>query len=136
MHPEFGAGIIAWRMRHAVLLVACIRGRPNRDEPIALSIDGEWMHRVIARKGHSTQDRLGLARGLRLTILELVADDLVVDLGIEPILVEPDTGAAVGALREGRTEAHVKVGLVGSLRVLKCDQETALARLIISVVHA
>src|SRR5215831_112909 len=125
MRLKLGAGIIAWRMWHAVLFLACIRGRAHRDEQIPLSIDGEWMHRMVAVKGHSAQDRLGLARGLRLTILELVADDLVVNLGIEPILVEPDTGAAVSALREGWTEAHVNVGLAASFRVLECDQKSA-----------
>ena len=91
---KLGARIVAGRMRHAVLLLAGIRGRAHVDEQIAFCIDGERMHGVIAGNRHAAQDRLGLARRRHLAVLQPVANNLVVDLGVEPILVEPDAGAA------------------------------------------
>src|SRR4029078_6176530 len=106
-------------MRPTVFLFACICGRAHGDEQFAYLIDGEWMHRVIAGNRYSTQDRLGLAGGPRLTILELITDDLVVDLGIEPILVEPNASTAMRAFGGSRTEAPVNVCMGHSIDVLK-----------------
>ena len=94
------------------------------------------MHRVIAGDRHAAQNRLGLARRRNLAVLQFVANDLVVDLGVEPILVEPDAGAAVRALREGRTEADIDVSLARAFRIFESDQEAALVRRVVAVIDA
>ena len=78
----------------------------------------------------------GLPVGASLAVLQLVANDLVVDLGVEPILVEPDARAAVGALRDGRAKADVHVGLACAFRVLERDQESARRRRVVAVIDA
>ena len=79
---------------------------------------------MIAGDRYAAQNRLGLTRRRHFALLQLVANDLVVDLGIKPILVEPDAGTAVRALREGRAEADVHIGLARAFRVLESDQKT------------
>ena len=123
-------------MRHAVLLLARIRHRSHGHEQIALRVDGEGTHRVIAGDRHAAHNRLGLARRRRLAVLQFVANDLVVDLRVEPILVEPDTSAAVRALGEGRTEADIDVSLARAFRVLESDQKAALVRRVVAVIDA
>jgi len=94
------------------------------------------MHRVIAGDRHAAQDRLGLAGGRRLAVLQRVADDLVVELGVQPILVQPDAGAAMRALGEGRAEAHIDVGMTCALGVLERDQKSAVMRLVFAEIDA
>jgi hypothetical protein len=56
---------------------------------------------------------------------ELVADDAVVDLGIQTVVVERNAGAAVAAGRWSLAEALNDVGVAVSMRVLERDQEAA-----------
>ena len=51
---ELGAGVVARRVRHAVLHFARIRGRSHGHEQVALGVDGKGMHRVIAGDRHAT----------------------------------------------------------------------------------
>ena len=50
---ELGARVLAWRVRHAVLHLTGICSRSHRYKQIALRIDGEGMHRVVAIKRHA-----------------------------------------------------------------------------------
>ena len=65
----------------------------------------------------------GFARGRRLAVLQRVANDLVVDLDIEPILVEPDARAAVCALAKVGPKRDVHISVARAFRVLQRDQE-------------
>src|SRR4030095_14329963 len=42
----------------------------------------------------------------------------------------------MGTLGEGRTEASVHVGMAGALRVLEHNQESAIMRLVISIIDS
>src|SRR6476620_154919 len=55
---ELGARVVAWRVRHAVLHLAGICSRSHRYKQIALRIDGEGVHGVVAVKRHAAEDRL------------------------------------------------------------------------------
>ena len=101
-----------------------------------MRVDGEGMHRVIAGDRYAAHNRLGFTRWRHLAVLQFVANDLVVDLRVEPILVEPDTGAAMRAIGEGRTEADVDVSLARAFRILERDQKTALVRGVVVVIDA
>ena len=78
----------------------------------------------------------GLPVGAASPSFSSVAHDLVVDLGIEPILVEPDAGAAVSALGEGRAEAHIHIGVARAFGVLERDQKPAVMRRVVAVIDA
>jgi hypothetical protein len=47
------------RMRHAVLDLAAIGGRAYRHEEIAVGIDDEWVHRMIAVERHALDNGFG-----------------------------------------------------------------------------
>ena len=91
---------------------------------------------MIAGDRYAAHNRLGLTGRRYLAVFQLVANDLVVDLRVEPIFVEPDTGAAMRALREGRTEADIDVSLARAFRILESDQKTTLVRGVIAVIDA
>ena len=74
---------------------------------------------MIAGNRHATQDGVRLAGRRRLAVLQRIAHDLVVDLRVKPILVEPNAGAAMGALREGRAKAHIHIRMTRALGVLE-----------------
>src|SRR6476646_7007418 len=132
---ELGARVVAARMRHAVLLLASICGRSHRYKKITLCIDGEGMHGVVAIKRHAAKDRLGLGGGCRLALLQGVANDAIVDLGIKPILVQHYAVTAVGTLRNGLTKSVVHSGVACAFRVLQRDQKSAGGRPVVAVIH-
>ena len=68
---ELGARIDAGGVRHAVLLLAGVRRRSHGHEQIALRVDGEGMHRVVAGDRHAAQNGLGLASRCGLTVLQI-----------------------------------------------------------------
>src|SRR6476659_9174001 len=133
---ELGARVVAARMRHAVLLLASICGRSHRYKKITLCIDGEGVHGVVAIKRHAAKDRLGLGRGCRLALLQGVANDAIVDLGIKPILVQHYARTAVGTLRNGRTKSVVHIGVACAFRVLQRDQKSAGGRPVVAEIDA
>src|SRR5690348_14920376 len=94
------------------------------------------MHGMLAGDRHAAQDRLRLALRRHLSVLQLISNDLVVELGVEPILVEKDAGAALSAFGESRSETNVQVSMASALRVLERDQESAGVGLVIAVVAA
>ena len=91
---------------------------------------------MIAGNRHAAQDGLGLARGRHLALLQLVANDLVVDLGVKPILVEPDARAAMRAFREGRAKSFVHIGIARCLGVLERDEKATLMWRVVVVIDA
>ena len=69
-----------------------------------------------------------LAQGRYISVLQLVAHDLVVHLGVEPTFVEPDAGAAMRTLAKGRSEVDVHLSMPCALRILERDKKSAGAR--------
>ena len=89
---------------------------------------------MIAGDGHAAEDRLGLAGRRDLAVLQGIAHDAVVDLGVEAVLVDRDAGAAVPALGKGLTETLDLIGFPLTLISLQRDKEAAIWRRIVVVV--
>jgi hypothetical protein len=104
------AGLVARRVRHAVLDLARIGGRAEIDVKMPLRIDDEGMHRMIGGKRQAGDDDLRLFRHQRIR-RQRVANDLVVLFDVERAVVEADAGAAGRALLDARAEALDDIGL-------------------------
>ncbi len=133
---ELGAGLGARHVRHAVLRLAGIRRRAEIDEEIALVVDDEGMHGVIAGDRQAGHDDIRLPLRHGLPPLQLVAHNAVVQFGIERALVERDAGAAGGTLRDARAEALHEIGAAGALGILERKEESTRRRLVEMVVAA
>src|SRR5262249_7126914 len=92
---KLGAGIAPRRMRHAVLYFAGVGRRPEIDKQVAAGVDREGMHGVVTGKRKTRDDRLRLFSWDDFAILQRVADDSVVDLGVKRALIERESGSAV-----------------------------------------
>jgi hypothetical protein len=57
---------------------------------------------------------------------QLIADDAVIDLGVERAFVQSDAGASAEAVLRRSTEAFDDVSLAGAGLVMKGDKESAL----------
>src|SRR5258706_16395733 len=99
-----GAGIVSWRVGVSVLLLAIVCGRAEVNEELTFRRDQERMRRMIAGNGQPRDDRLASAFGCDLGPGDGVAQDAVVDLGVDHTFVECDAGAAVPAARDRFTE--------------------------------
>ena len=97
---ELGAGLMAGRIGDAVLHLAGIGRRAEIDEQMALGIDDERMHRMIAGERQAGEDDLRLSVRRDAVGRQRIADDLVVLLGVEAAFVDADAGAAGRALRD------------------------------------
>jgi hypothetical protein len=67
---------------------------------------------------------------------ERVAHDLVVELGINGVLVKGDSRAAGGAFGGPLTETHDDVGMPCTLRIFERQKEAARRRRVVVVVTA
>src|SRR5882757_57706 len=112
------AGIDAARGGDAIFRLAGVGRRAEVDEQVALAVDDEGMHRVIAgerQAGHDDGRRRGghpLARG------ESVSEDAAILLGVQRAVVECDAGAAGAARLRRLAEALDEVGVAVALGVL------------------
>jgi hypothetical protein len=76
------------------------------------------MHRVVAGERHARKNFIGLAAWNYFAGLQRIADNLVLFLGIDSIIVEGDPGAARRPLRLGRAEPPNDIGPARSVGVL------------------
>src|SRR6476659_4326763 len=112
-------------MRNPVLRLAGIRCGAHVDVQVAGTVDGEGMHRMIAGQWHAGQDGRRRARRRSFAALYLIADDAVIDLGVEGTVVQRDPGATMTAARHRFSESLNDVGMSVALRILEGNQETA-----------
>ena len=103
---------------------------------MALRIDDEGMHRMIAGERQARKD--DLRRSLRHVGIRRhgIADDLVVLFGIERAVVEADARSARGALRDAIAETLDHIGAAVALAVLERDQKAAGRRRVVMIVAA
>jgi hypothetical protein len=133
---ELRAGLMAGRIRHTVLELAGIGCRAEIDEQMALAVDGERMHRMIAGERQSRDNDLRIFLRRDAVGRQRIADDLVVLFSVEAVLVDANAGAAGRALRDAVAEALDLVGMAVTLRVLERDQKTAGWHFIVVIVRA
>ena len=133
---QLGAGLDARRMRDAVRTLAGIRRRAHVDIQMARAVDDHRMHGMVAAQRQAGDDRGRLTLRRDLTVDERIAHDAIIDLGVEPVLVDGDAGAAMAAGRRRFAEALHDIGVPVVMRVLECDQEAAGRRRVVLVVPA
>ena len=119
---QFRAGVVARHIRHAILALARIRGGSEVDVKVALWINREGMHRMIADQRQSRHDSLRRSSRLDPIRRQLVAHDAVVRLGIEVALVDGDAGSPRVAVRRGWAKADDLVGPAVAFGILQCNQ--------------
>ena len=129
---EFHARLQARRTCLAVVGLTAIGRRTDVDIKIALRIDDEGMHGVIAGQRQPRDDDLRLRFRDDRTVGDRVTKDFVVLLGIDRALVERDTAAASRSLRHPVAEALDDIGLAIVLRVLERQHEAAGRRRVIA----
>src|SRR6202020_2052822 len=104
------------------------------DVQIAVRVDRKWMHWMIAAQWQATDDDLRrLARHDR-AFLERILEDLVIELGIQPALVNADAGSSGAAALHGCPEALIHIGFAAAGGVLQRHQESARMRRVVSKV--
>ncbi len=133
---KLGAWLMAGRIGDAVLQLAGIGRRTEIDEHVAIGIDDERMHRVIAGERQAGHYDLRLFARHDAVRRQGVADDLVVLLGIEAVFVDADTGAAGRSLRHAVAETLDPIGVAVALGVFERHQEAAGRRLVVMIIAA
>ena len=133
---ELGAWVDAGGLRNAILRLAGVGCRGDVDVQGPISIDRERMHGMIAAQRQSGHDRhRGPIRHDRAG-RKRIAQDLVIDLGVQRPVVEADAGTARAAAFHGLTEALVNVGSARPGGVLQRHEEAARMGRIVAVVAA
>src|SRR5262249_43301098 len=130
---KLAAGIVARRMRHAVLDFASVGRRCKIDKKVSSGVDCERMHGVVAGERKAGDDHLGLLTRNDFAILQRIADDAIVDLGVERALIERDSGSAVSAFGKRLAEPLHHVGVSSTLRILQSDKKSTRRRLVVPV---
>jgi hypothetical protein len=124
------------RIGHAVLELAGIGRRADIDEQMALLIDGEGMHRMIASERQAGDDDLRIFRRHYSVGRQRIADDLVVLLGVEAAFVDANAGAAGRALRLTSPEALDPIGVTAVSRMLERDQKSTGRDFVVVIIGA
>src|SRR5258708_268558 len=115
------AGIDAARGGDAVFRLAGVGRRAQVDEQVALAVDDEGMHRMIAG-GRQARHNAGRWRGgCPLARGESVSQDAAALLGVQRAVVECDAGAASAARLRRLAEALDEVGVAVALGVFQGD---------------
>ncbi len=133
---EFRARAEAGRPGHTIAGLAGIGGRAEVHIEMALWVDHERMHRMIAAERKSGNDDLRRPGRDGHFARQSITHDAVVHLRIEPILVKCDPGTAVAALRIGIAEADVHVSAAVPVDVLQRHQKAAGRWRVVAVIAA
>ena len=115
------AGIDAARGGDAIFRLAGVGRRAQVDEQVALAVDDEGMHRVIAGERQARHDDGRWCGGCPLARGESVSEDAAVLLGVQRAVVECDAGAAGAARLRRLAEALDEVGVAVALGVFQGD---------------
>jgi hypothetical protein len=118
------------------LRLAGIGGGRNVDKQIALGVDVEGMHGMVAGEGKPGDDSLWFAGRDDAVLAQRVAYDAIVHLGVEGTLVKGDAGATVIALLDSVAEAGGDIGLAVAVDVLQSHEESPRRRRIVAVIAA
>ncbi len=92
-------------MRHAVLYFASIGRRSKIDKQAPCGVDHERMHGMVTGERKARYDRLGFFTRNDFAIFQWIADDAIVDLGVERALIERDSGSAAPTFGNRLSEA-------------------------------
>ncbi len=133
---ELRAGIVSRRIARAVAHLAGVGGRAEIDIKAALRIDRERVHRMIAGQRQPGDHDLGCSGRCDRAGRQRVAHDAIVHLGVEPVFVKRDAGAAMTAGRDAVAETRIDVRASVSVGVLQRDQEAAARWRVVAVVTA
>src|SRR6185295_20001299 len=87
---ELLAGVGSGRLEGAILLLTGIGGGGDVDVHRAVGVDDEGMHRMVAGQRQTRNDGFGSLTRHDRTRGHLVAHDPIVDLYVEPVLVDTD----------------------------------------------
>ncbi len=91
---------------------------------------------MVAGERQAGHDRLRLSRGRNPVFGQLVADDLVVHLGVERAVEDGDAGAARAALLYRVAEARNHFCLAVAVAVLQGDEEASGRGRVVAVIAA
>src|SRR6185437_190823 len=100
---------------------------------VSFAINNERVHGMVAAQRQSRDDRFsGTQRGDRVR-RERITQNLVVEFGVNGILIEADPDPSGTATLEGGAETLDHVSFARARFILKRDQKSAFVRLFISV---
>ena len=132
--------LVAWlmadRIQCAVFDLTGIGGAAEVDIEVAVGVDDERMHRVVAGQRQAGDNNLRGFRRHDRVALQRIADDLVILFRVKPAIIKVDAGAPGGALRHAwpKTLDHVGSAVAGV--VLERNKKAAGRRLVILIIAA
>ena len=101
---------------------------------VALGVDDEGVHRMVAGERQPGNDDIRVPAWRDRTRRQRIAHDSVVRLRVERALIERDSRATGIAALGSRTEATDHVGMTVAFGILERHQESPGGRFVVSVV--